>query len=196
MLKFDKTNNLLMQFMLNQGYANLGTVEEGKVNFKSGDLVADREFSEYGVENAGIAKMKIKDGSTSRNQEPERESGDLQEEIKLFLDKTGAPYYWAGDKEQMEWLEFAARHFAEWQKRKDNEVAQHNLAEQIKIQQKCYERGMADMKQQMLKDGIEAHVRTDVPIDDDYVYVRAYIKKDKLEEGEKVRLLIIKDEDN
>lgn len=83
----DRINNLLMQFMLNQGYANLGTVEEGKVNFKSGDLVADREFSEYGVENAGIAKMKMKDGSTQwLYVEPISNSNDVK---VYFVDKLG-----------------------------------------------------------------------------------------------------------
>lgn len=83
----DRINNILMQFMLNQGYANLGTVEEGKVNFKSGDLVADREFSAYGVKDAGIAKMKMKDGSTQwLYVEPISNSNDVR---VYFVDKLG-----------------------------------------------------------------------------------------------------------
>lgn len=42
---------------------------------------------------------------------------DLKEEIKKFLDETGAPYYWAGDKEQLEWVEIIAKHFADWQRK-------------------------------------------------------------------------------
>lgn len=83
----DRIDNLLMQFMLNQGYANLGTVEESKVTFKSGDLVADREFSEYGIESAGIAKMKMKDGSTQwLYVEPISNSNDVR---VYFVDKLG-----------------------------------------------------------------------------------------------------------
>ena len=83
----DRINNILMQFMLNQGYANLGTVEEGKVNFKSGDLVADREFAAYGVKDAGIAKMKMKDGSTQwLYVEPISNSNDVR---VYFVDKLG-----------------------------------------------------------------------------------------------------------
>lgn len=83
----DRINNILMQFMLNQGYANLGTVEEGKVNFKSGDLVADREFSAYGVKDAGIVKMKMKDGSTQwLYVEPISNSNDVR---VYFVDKLG-----------------------------------------------------------------------------------------------------------
>ena len=37
----------------------------------------------------------------------------LEEEIKSFLDKTGAPYYWCDDKEQMDWVGIIARHFYE-----------------------------------------------------------------------------------
>ena len=40
----------------------------------------------------------------------------LEEEIKSFLDKTGAPYHWCDDKEQMDWVGIIARHFAQWQK--------------------------------------------------------------------------------
>lgn len=43
----------------------------------------------------------------------EEESGEtIQEEIKNFLEKTGAPY----DKEQIKWLNIVARHFAGWQR--------------------------------------------------------------------------------
>lgn len=47
----------------------------------------------------------------------EPENDDLKEEIKNFLDQTGAPYYWAGEEEQLEWVEIIARHFANWQKK-------------------------------------------------------------------------------
>lgn len=42
---------------------------------------------------------------------------DLKEEIKKFLDETGAPYYWAGDNEQLEWVEIIAKHFTNWQRK-------------------------------------------------------------------------------
>lgn len=50
----------------------------------------------------------------SKERDPENE--DLKEEIKNFLDQTGAPFYWAGEEEQLEWVEIIARHFADWQK--------------------------------------------------------------------------------
>ncbi len=43
---------------------------------------------------------------------------EVEDEIKSFLDETGMPYFWAGEKEQLEWLEVVARHFSLWQKAK------------------------------------------------------------------------------
>lgn len=51
--------------------------------------------------------------------ERSQEDKALKDELKTFLDKTGAPYYWAGDDEQLEWVEIIAQHFADWQKQKD-----------------------------------------------------------------------------
>ena len=88
-------------------------------------------------------------------------SNDLGEEIHLFLDKTGAPYYWAGDKEQLEWLEIIARHFAEWQ------------------------------KQQMIKSAV------DIPLylDGDFLTLDNDFSKMGYREGEKVKIIIIKEAD-
>jgi len=71
----------------------------------------------------------------------ELEDEELKKEIKVFLDKTGAPFYWAGDEEQLEWLEIIAKHFANWKKRLmakeaingevfdsyDKDICQHHL---------------------------------------------------------------------
>ena len=57
-----------------------------------------------------------------------------------------------------------ARHFAEWQREK------------------------------MIKEAIETDVRIDVPIDDDYVYVRAYVKKELLQPRERVKVIILKED--
>ena len=47
---------------------------------------------------------------------------------------------------------------ANWQKQQDNNDANHALVEQTKTQQMCYEKGMADMKQQMMKEAISCPV--------------------------------------
>lgn len=71
----------------------------------------------------------------------DQDNEGLKEELRTFLDKTGAPFYWAGDEEQLEWLEIIARHFANWQKRQimkdaingevfdsyDKDICQHHL---------------------------------------------------------------------
>ena len=58
----DRIDNLLMQFMLNLGYANLGTVKEEDLNWGSDDLLPIETFGDVNV--SGLAKVQMKDGST------------------------------------------------------------------------------------------------------------------------------------
>lgn len=58
----DRIDNLLMQFMLNLGYANLGTVQEEDLNWGSDDLLPIETFGDVNV--SGLAKVQMKDGST------------------------------------------------------------------------------------------------------------------------------------
>lgn len=51
--------------------------------------------------------------------EPDEEK-DFREELKRFLDESGAPYFWESDEAQLSWCEKIARHFSEWQKRRDD----------------------------------------------------------------------------
>ena len=57
----DRIDNLLMQFMLNLGYANLGTVQEEDLNWGSDDLLPIETFGDVNV--SGLAKVQMKDGS-------------------------------------------------------------------------------------------------------------------------------------
>lgn len=47
---------------------------------------------------------------------------------------------------------------ADWQKEQDNAISRQAEATRIKTQQMCYEKGQADMKQQMFKDAVEGRV--------------------------------------
>ena len=85
-----------------------------------------------------------------------------------------------------------ARHFASWQKKIDNRYANLGLVEQIRLQQKCYEKGMADMKQQIMKDAIEGYVDMLEFPDKTWIELSA-IPKD-LKDGDKVKLTIIKED--
>ena len=57
----DRIDNLLMQFMLNLGYANLGTVKEEDLNWGSDDLLPVETFGD--VNASGLAKVQMKNGS-------------------------------------------------------------------------------------------------------------------------------------
>ena len=87
-----------------------------------------------------------------------------------------------------------ARHFASWQKKIDNRYANLGLVEQIRLQQKCYEKGMADMKQQMMKNVTYGEVSqcTTYPYNLKIQSIKT-IDKD-LKVGDKVKLIIIKEE--
>jgi hypothetical protein len=75
-----------MQFMLNYGYANLGTLKEKDISFKSGDLVDKKEFDKEPT-SAGIAKMQMNDGTTQwLYVEPITNSTDVK---VYFVDKLG-----------------------------------------------------------------------------------------------------------
>ena len=59
----DRVENLLAQFMLNLGYANLGTLKEKDLDWSSGDLLPDRIFTKD-VKSSGLAKVQMEDGTT------------------------------------------------------------------------------------------------------------------------------------
>lgn len=82
----DRIDNLLIQFMLNLGYANLGTLKEKDVTFQSGDLIASREFDTE-PQSVGLAKMQMNDGTTKWIYvEPINNSNDVK---VYFVDKLG-----------------------------------------------------------------------------------------------------------
>ena len=82
----DRIDNLLIQFMLNLGYANLGTLKEKEVTFQSGDLIASREFDTE-PQSVGLAKMQMNDNTTKWIYvEPISNSNDVR---VYFVDKLG-----------------------------------------------------------------------------------------------------------
>ena len=89
-----------------------------------------------------------------------------------------------------------ARHFAKWQKEKDNEVADKALTTSIKLQEGWYAKGIADgeksMKEQMMKEAVEGEVIQDLK---DVNRVKSFGKvPDWLRFGDKVRIFIVKEE--
>lgn len=82
-----------------------------------------------------------------------------------------------------------ARHFANWQKQKDNNDANHALVEQIKTQQMCYEKGMADMKQQLMANAI----CTTMQEDDCGDIVPTIANQKGFKVGDKVKIIIAKE---
>ena len=88
---------------------------------------------------------------------------------------------------------------AKWQKQKDNNNANHALVEQIKTQQMCYEKGMADMKQQMMAKAIDGDITFDYYGDDDKTYGciahDSFCLEDfELKDRDKVKMILIKEE--
>ena len=94
----------------------------------------------------------------------ELENEDLKVEIKNFLDQTGAPYYWAGEEEQLEWVEIIAQHFASWQKQKDKEqiLILKDQIESCHAAMKCKEELMEiklhKQKEEIMKDTVDAFI--------------------------------------
>lgn len=80
----------------------------------------------------------------------EEHNEDLKEEFNRFLDEEGVPRMWHSD-EQMEWGMDIARHFAEWQKKKDQETIE--LAEDHAMLA-----GMMKEREEMMKDAVEGEV--------------------------------------
>lgn len=119
---------------------------------------------------------------------------DLEKEVyeHLWKGRMGAdvskPIYFSYD----ELLE-VARHFANWQKQIDNNNANHALVEQIKTQQMCYEKGMADMKQQMMATAVEVTIA--IPYQNgDGGYTQLVYSKEALPFGEQLKVLVIKED--
>lgn len=90
-----------------------------------------------------------------------------------------------------------ARHFAEWQKEKDNEVADKALTTSIKLQEGWYARGIADgeksMKEKMMKEAVEGEVYSYHSYNRDATAILVDIPKENL--GDKVCIIVCKKED-
>lgn len=114
-------------------------------------------------------------------------SEDLEQAINTYL-----ATYFGGEKEKQEWpfIKKMVIHFAEWQKEQDKQW----LAEEHKH---IFAKGRDSMKQQMMKDAVDGtfsfgELADGTPIDSIFVLDKEV--KSKYKEGEKVKLLIIKEE--
>ena len=128
----------------------------------------------------------------------ELENEDLKVEIKNFLDQTGAPFYWAGEEEQLEWVEIIAQHFAEWQEQKDKEqiLILKDKIESCHAAMKCKDELMEiklhEQKEEMTKDAINGYVdQVEYP---DLTLIQLSENPKDLKDGDKVKLIIIKEE--
>ena len=120
----------------------------------------------------------------------------LEEEYQQFC--KDFPFPWSSQYINREYIDElclgVARHFAQWQKEKDNEVADKALTMSIKLQEGWYAKGIADgeksMKEQMMKNAVEGEV-----IDDGEVVVPALRTiLSKMDDGDKVRIVIVKED--
>ena len=111
-------------------------------------------------------------------------SEDLEEEIDRYYSD------WLFDDDTIyEDMRDICRHFAEWQKKKDQETIE--LAEDHAMLA-----GMNKMKEEMMKDAVEAEVFIDYNINFGYGSLTANIDLDEqhLKEGDKVKTIIVKEE--
>ena len=168
-----------------------------KIHFNDYHIKLNGRPADYGACNAlcqirsFINSMEVKDV----DEEPVCE--DLEEEIKKYF--TCNPEITLRERTFGE----IARHFANWQKQKE-EKELRDFYEKRNQGDASYkdllafkegvEIGREEMKTQMMKEAIETDVRINVPIDDDYVYVRAYVKKELLQPRERVKVIIVKED--
>lgn len=85
---------------------------------------------------------------------------------------------------------------AEWQKEQDNIISRQAEAQRIKTQQMCYEKGLADMKYQMMKEAIPCKVFWhDGPLLD-YTQEQQDNALERIgaNVGDKVKLIIVKED--
>ena len=119
----------------------------------------------------------------------------LEQEIERYLHSIGLGYGgWAdglGDDDLRE----LARHFAQWQKEQDEEIinAIGDIPGDI---EKAYNNGRKDMREQMMKEAVEARVCSGMEGDKWIMtYVGDYESMIKLcKAGDKVRIIIIKED--
>ena len=123
-------------------------------------------------------------------------SEDLEKEIDEYISILTER---RGDFPKLTKLRFRtiAHHFANWQKQQDNNDANHALVEQIKTQQMCYEKGMADMKQQMMAKAVDGFVIEDIEEGNgNFLLSAEYLSKDMgLKDRQKVKVIVIKEGD-
>ena len=125
----------------------------------------------------------------------ELENEDLKVEIKNFLDQTGAPYYWAGKEEQLEWVEIIAQHFASWQKQKDKEqilILKDQIESchaAIKCKEELMEIKLHEQKEEIMEDTIDAF------IDKGSIRLRHWPLDEKYgKHQDKIKIIVIREE--
>ena len=114
----------------------------------------------------------------------EKPSEDLNDEIKKFIEEYG---YERGEDKLL--IAIVARHFAEWQK-------ERMMDEWLKDRDGCFwdgvEEGKKAMEKQMLKEAVEGEVVKD--INNKLVVTAKNVNLDKFKFGDKVRIIIVKEE--
>ena len=141
---------------------------------------------------------KSKSFSMRKEQSKPEVSEDLESEIERYLSTE-----WELDEDlnknepiyiydcTWEDLKVLARHFAQWQKEKDNEVADKALTTSIKLQEGWYAKGIADgeksMKEQMMKEAVEGRVV------DAGIFATYNTPVEYTHSGDKVKIIIIKE---
>ena len=117
----------------------------------------------------------------------------LEEEIERYIRFNGNGYSVVLDDDDLRKL---ARHFAQWQREKDNKEADKALTTSIKLQEGWYAKGIADgeksMREQMLREAVEGMVVGSVGTKQ---WVESnYLDNNIGKHGDKVRIIIVKEE--
>ena len=120
-------------------------------------------------------------------------SEDLKEEIERWIKKKHFIFT------EIDEIIETASHFAEWQKQKDFEEL---LKSDMSKFNEYYEKGRFDMREEMMKDAVEGQIYREY-IGDDGISIafglEAYLnehnpKHNKLHDGDKVKIVIVKEE--
>ena len=181
-------------------------IEEGKVKCQqSKENNSYESFVAWSEHVATCGKLLV-----FINSLPEESASEyLEEEIESYIKDSLAIKFPTTDKEQIKAdIRYIARHFAEWQRKKDfedffksdmtmpNKFYEKGKADALKEMEEAlqteYEKGRFDMREEMMKDVVEGIVggHTDIP-----AFINLEIEhKPNVKVGDKVKIVILKTE--
>ena len=126
---------------------------------------------------------------------PEEHNEDLEEAAEAFYDNSNIPKSSWWDEGVLHKMSESKETFiagAEWQKKKDKQLVG---ATQKISHQHGYDEGRADMKDEMMKDAVDAFVNTYENTDDsNYVEFVTEQSPYKFKETEKCKIIIVKED--